>query len=103
MQETVSDQKARSFTVELRSRSALKNASLNAERNESVLLEGTLGALKAASFLDGVVLEIVGTEGILRVDLLLEEILESHRGRTRRSARQNRRSLPEPGGSMRGR
>lgn len=64
----------RVFAIELRSRRALKNASLSDETGGSVLIEGTLGALTSASFSEGVVLEISGTKGTLRVDLHPEEI-----------------------------
>ncbi len=76
------ERKGRVFTVELNSKSALKNASLGNGTRDGILIEGTLGRLKSANFLDGVVLEVVGTCGVLRVDLASKEI----RGRTRRAA-----------------
>lgn len=36
---------------------------------EGVLVEGTIGALVSASFEEGVVLEVVGENGVLRMDL----------------------------------
>ena len=39
-----------------------------------MLIEGTLGTLKHANFLDGVVLEVAGEKGVLRVDLAREEL-----------------------------
>jgi hypothetical protein len=68
-------EKGRSFSIELRSRHALKNASLDEGDRQGVLVEGTLGRFESASFLEGVVLEVVGTDGVLRVDLLADEIL----------------------------
>lgn len=74
MTRTEGAKKGRVFTVELKSRAALKSASLGNGKQEGVLIEGTLGTLTSAGFLDGVVLEVVGTEGVLRLDLLSEEI-----------------------------
>lgn len=73
-------EKGRVFTVELKSRAALKTASLGNGSQEGVLIEGTLGALTSAGFLDGVVLEVVGTEGVLRLDLQSQEIRGKGRG-----------------------
>ena len=71
--------KGRVFTVELTSRAALRSASLSNGTQEGVVIEGTLGTLTTAGFLDGVVLEVVGTEGVLRLDLLRDEIREQPR------------------------
>ena len=70
----------RVFTVELNSRAALKRASVGNGTEEGVLIEGTLGTLTSAGFLDGVVLEVVGTEGVLRLDLQSQEIRRTGRG-----------------------
>ncbi len=66
--------KNRAFTVELKSKSALKSASLDNEGPDGVTVEGTLGTLVGATFQDGVVLEVAGTQGTLRVDLTADEI-----------------------------
>ncbi len=64
----------RVFTIELRSKPSIDNLSLDFGRNQGVTFEGTLGALRSARFVDGMLLEITGTEGVLRVDLSEEEI-----------------------------
>ncbi|HII41132.1 MAG TPA: hypothetical protein HA326_07970 [Thermoplasmata archaeon] len=74
MTRTDGAKKGRIFTVELKSRAALRSASLSNGNQEGVLIEGTLGRLTSASFLDGVVLEVVGSEGVLRLDLQRQEI-----------------------------
>ena len=74
MARTAGDKRGRVFTVELKSRRALKNASLDDGAQDGVQIEGTLGTLIGASFQDGVVLEVIGTHGVLRVDLTSEEI-----------------------------
>lgn len=81
MARTDGARKERVFTVELTSRAALKSASLGNGTQEGVVIEGTLGTLTSACFLDGVVLEVVGTEGVLRLDLLSEEIRAKPRGK----------------------
>jgi hypothetical protein len=64
----------RVFSVELKSKGCLKNISLGNGSGDSVLVEGTIGDFLQASFADGIVLEVVGREGILRIDLREDEI-----------------------------
>ncbi len=70
------------FSVEMRSKTHVKNISLSNEAHDRVLFEGSLGKLKGIYLADGDVLEIVGVNGILRVDLSeeqLSEVLEARR------------------------
>jgi len=39
-----------------------------------VLIEGTIGELLRATFVEGVVLEVVGKNGVLRLDLREDDI-----------------------------
>jgi hypothetical protein len=64
----------RSFSVELKSKSDLKNVALTNGSSDSVLLEGSTGKLIQAKFAEGVILEVIGNDGVLRVDLREEEI-----------------------------
>jgi hypothetical protein len=57
----------RVFTLELRSKGDVKSVSLDGDQKVSI--EGTLGKLRRARFVDGTVLEVVGSKGELRVDL----------------------------------
>ncbi len=67
--------KERVFSVELRSKNSLKNVTLaNGTNGESVLIEGTIGELVQATFAEGVVLEVVGTNGVLRLDLAEDDV-----------------------------
>lgn len=67
------EESARSFTIELKSREHVKSVAVpNGARG--VLIEGTLGTLKHANFLDGVVLEVSGENGVLRVDLARDDL-----------------------------
>ncbi len=66
--------KERGFSVELKSKRNLKNVTLANGSSDSVLVEGTLGELVQATFAEGVILEVVGKNGVLRIDLAQNEI-----------------------------
>jgi len=63
----------RVFTIELNTVSDLKKVSIP-NGPQRLLLEGTIGSLKHAKFVENAVLELVGTGGTLRVDLSREDI-----------------------------
>jgi len=71
--------KERFFSVELKSRTNLRNIALSNGGYENVLVEGTIGQLRHATFIDGVVLEIVGDRGVLRINLTRDEIKEKEK------------------------
>jgi len=73
MESTTSD-KERVFSVELKSKRNLKNVTLTNGSSDSVLVEGTIGELVQATFAEGIILEVVGKNGILRIDLREDEI-----------------------------
>ena len=60
------------FTIELRSKSDVKSVTLDSD--ERVLVEGSIGSLKRAQFLEDLVLEVVGSNGVLRVDLAVNDL-----------------------------
>jgi len=64
----------RFFSLELKSKANLKNITVNNDRNENVLIEGTIGQLQRAAFVESVILEIVGDNGVLRINLSQDEI-----------------------------
>lgn len=66
--------KERVFSVELKSKNHLKNVTLTNGSSDSVLVEGTIGKLVQATFAEGVILEVVGKKGVLRIDLGKDEI-----------------------------
>ena len=66
--------KERVFSVELKSKRNLKNVTLTNGSSDSVLVEGTIGKLVQATFAEGIILEVVGKKGILRIDLGEDEI-----------------------------
>jgi hypothetical protein len=67
----------RFFSVELKSRTHLKNVTLTNDSAESALIEGTLGELVQATFAEDVILEVVGTKGTFRINLAQHEIKEA--------------------------
>jgi hypothetical protein len=64
----------RVFSVELNSKRNLKNVTLTNGSSDSVLVEGTIGELVKATFKEGIILEVIGKKGVLRVDLGENEI-----------------------------
>ena len=69
MQET-----ERFFSVELKSKADLKSITLENGSKDSVLVEGTIGELVQAMFVEDVILEIVGVKGTLRINLKVNEL-----------------------------
>lgn len=72
--ENKTNRKERVFSAELKSKRDLKNVTLTNNSSDSVLVEGTLGELVRATFAENVILEVVGKNGILRIDLSEDEI-----------------------------
>lgn len=64
----------RSFSIELNSKQQIKNMTITEGQKESTLIEGTIGNLIDATFAEGIVLEVTGTKGTLRLDLQGKEI-----------------------------
>jgi len=58
-----------SFSIEMKSKKHVRTISVSNESHDRVLFEGFLGDLQELSMVEGKVLEIRGTKGILRVDL----------------------------------
>lgn len=67
-------EKERSFSVELKSKANLKNIALNNDVQENAVIEGTIGKLEHAGFVEDMVLEVMGRKGILRIDISENEI-----------------------------
>ena len=61
------------FSIELSSNRDLARISASNDAN-GVLIEGTLGRLHHASFIDDVILEVQGSNGILRLNLRKEDL-----------------------------
>ncbi len=62
------------FTVELGSKQHFRRLMLLNESREGVLFEGTLGELVSVTMVEGVMLEILGSNGTIRVEVTEEEL-----------------------------
>jgi hypothetical protein len=67
-------EKERSFSIELQSKADLKNVTLTNNLNENSMFEGTIGALEEAQFVEEKILRIVGSKGVILVDISGNEI-----------------------------
>ncbi len=65
--------KEHSFSIEMDSRKNLSHVSLSDE-SEGVLIKGKLGELKEISHEEGLMIEIIGELGTLRIDLTKDEL-----------------------------
>jgi hypothetical protein len=61
------------FSVEMKSKRYVKSISISNESHDRVLFEGDLGELEGVSFIGGSMLEVRGSNGVLRVELGLDE------------------------------
>ena len=62
------------FSVELKSKEYMKRVAIPDEAGDNVLIEGFLGELEEIGLVEGVMLEVKGANGILRMDLNEEEL-----------------------------
>ncbi len=69
-----------SFSVELNSKDHVKLIALDNDQNKT-LIEGFLGELIELNFVEGVLLEVKGINGIFRIDLNDEDLkkLQEHK------------------------
>jgi len=77
-------QARRVFSVELNSGDDLLRVNVP-NRSQRIMVEGTIGALKRAEFVEDAVLELVGTNGTLRVDLTKSDLTKHARKETAQS------------------
>jgi len=64
------------FSIEMKSKMYVKSISISDEAHDRVLFEGNLGRLLDLSYAEGDVLELVGVNGVLRVNLTREQLQE---------------------------
>ena len=68
------------FSVEMESKKHVRSISISNEAHDRVLFEGELGRVLGVSIIEGSALELVGRNGVLRIDIneeLLQRVLES--------------------------
>lgn len=63
-----------SFSVEMKSEHFVRRMSFLDKENGQVFFEGFLGELRNISMVEDVMLEIEGTNGVLRLDITQQEI-----------------------------
>ena len=63
-----------SFSVELKTEGSVKRIAFLDQENGKVFFEGCLGKLTSINMVEGVMLEIVGTNGTLKLDITQKEI-----------------------------
>ena len=61
----------------MKSKRYVKNISISDEAHDRVLFEGNLGKLLNISLVEGDVLELIGVNGVLRINLTLEQLQET--------------------------
>jgi hypothetical protein len=65
----------RFFSIELNSKYQIKTISINNDGpKQSTLIEGTMGHLIQATFVEDIILEVIGTKGTVRLDLQAKEL-----------------------------
>jgi hypothetical protein len=63
-------------SVNMKSKDHVKHVYLSDESQERVLFEGSLGELEEVTLIEDAVLEVVGVNGVLRLDLSRDELAE---------------------------
>lgn len=63
-----------SFSIEMKSKDAVKNLTLIEKENDNVFFEGFLGKLRNVDMVEDIMLEIEGQNGILKLDITSQEI-----------------------------
>ena len=63
-----------SFSIEMKSEHCVRRMSFLDKENGHVFFEGFLGELKNVSMVEGVMLEIEGINGILKLDITQQEM-----------------------------
>ena len=62
------------FSIELKSKEFLRNVMISNRTGETVLVEGFLGKLEELSLIESAMLELRGSNGILRIDIKEDEL-----------------------------
>lgn len=65
----------RIFSVEMRSKNHVRSISISNDVRDRVFFEGDLGVLEELVVVEGGMLEVRGKNGVLRVELSSEELL----------------------------
>ncbi len=63
-----------SFSIEMASKNHMNRVSVSNKLNGEVVFEGKLGGLVGVELIEGIVLEITGKNGVIRIDLTEKEL-----------------------------
>jgi hypothetical protein len=66
----------RIFSIELYSKEHLKRVIMTNNLHDNIVIEGSIGQLVNVGFVEGIVLEVTGEKGVLRLDLGENEVRE---------------------------
>ena len=72
------------FSIEMESKNSLKSINLSEGTKETVLIEGNLGALQMVVLHEDALLEVIGIQGTLRLDMdkqTLESCIKKREGK----------------------
>ena len=78
------DNREHTFSIEMGSKNSLKSINLSEGTQDTVLIEGSLGALQEVVLHEDALLEVIGTQGILRLDMdkqTLESCIKKKEGK----------------------
>ena len=64
----------RGFTAEISSKRYVKNVSISNEAHDRVLFEGFYGELEELNLVEDNVLEVIGTQGTLRIEITRHDL-----------------------------
>jgi hypothetical protein len=64
------------FSAVLDSKKQVKNITLTDDIHQKVFFEADIGQLEEVKFTEGLLLEIIGSKGVLRIDLPLEKLVK---------------------------
>ena len=65
-----------SFSIVIASKDHVNMVSINNEPDSEVMFEGELGELLEIKLIEGILLQITGENGVLRVDLTEKELVQ---------------------------
>ena len=68
------DKGRHSFSIEMSSKSNIETISVSKESKAEVMFEGELGGLVQIEFIEGIILQITGENGVFRIDLTEKEL-----------------------------
>ena len=67
------------FSIEMASKEHVKRISVSDNSRDPVIFEGELGELNALRIIEGLMLEVDGSNGVLRIDLTKDEFERAYK------------------------